>query len=164
MRAFGRAVPRLEGVPLAELTRNGVRGIICDLDNTLVPAHGEEEPEATAGFLAAARGLGLSAVILSNGRAERSARIGVLLGLPAIGSARKPFGRGYRKALEILGLPPEQVAVIGDQFLTDALGAWCQRIRVVLVDPLTTSEGLLVRAGRPVDRVLRSMLVKRIES
>lgn len=162
MREFGRTVPGLTAVPLAELAKSGVRGIILDLDNTLVPARCEEVPRVTQQFLAEAHSLGLSAVILSNGSVERSTRLGGLLGLQAIGTARKPFGMGYRKALEILGMQAEQVVAIGDQFLTDALGAWRQRMRVVLVDPLTPHEGLLVRAGRPVDRALRRMLIRHI--
>ena len=164
MREFGRTVSGLTGMPLAGLAKSGVRGIILDLDNTLVATRCEDVPAATERFLAEVRGLGLSAVILSNGSAERATRLGKLLGLPAIGTARKPFGMGYRKALEILGMQPEQVVAIGDQFLTDALGAWHQRIRVVLVEPLTPREALLVRAGRPVDRALRYMLLRHTDA
>ncbi len=162
MREFGRSVQGLAAMPLVELAKSGVRGIILDLDNTLVPAHCEEVPADTHQFLAEACCLGLSAVILSNGSVGRSIRLGGLLGIPAIGAARKPFGLGYRKALEILGMHPEQVVAIGDQFLTDAVGAWNQRIHIVLVDPLSPREALLVRAGRPVDRALRRMLVRHI--
>lgn len=163
MRGFGHAVPGLAAVPLSELVQQGVQGIIFDLDNTLMPARSEEVPGETQRFLAEVDRLGLSAVILSNGRRQRAEKLARLVGLPVISSAKKPFGGGYRKALGLLGLPPEKVVAVGDQFLTDSIGAWRQRIRVVLVDPLTPHEALLVRACRPVDRILRRLLVPRVE-
>lgn len=164
MKRFLLAVPRLDAVPLEELARAGVMGLLFDLDNTLVAARGEEVPAETERFLEEVRRLGLSAVIVSNGRRPRAERLGRLLGLPVVGAAKKPFGGGYRRAFAILRLPADKVAAVGDQFLTDAIGGWRQGMPVILVDPLTTRESLLVRAARPVDRALRRLLLPRGES
>lgn len=164
MTRYVRAVPDLGAVPLEELVLRGVRGLLLDLDNTLVPARSADVPAGTRLFLQEAQRFGLAAVILSNGRKARAEQLGQMLGLPAVGRAKKPLGGGYRRALAILGLPSSEVAAIGDQFLTDGIGAWCQGMPLALVDPITSSEALLVRLGRPVDRILRRLLLRRAGS
>ncbi len=164
MTRLVRVVPGLGAVPLEELVRIGVRGLLLDLDNTLVTARGGEVPAETRLFLQEARRLGLAAVILSNGRRARAEQFGRMFDLPSVGRAKKPFGGGYRRALAILGLPGSAVAAIGDQFLTDGIGAWCQGMSFALVEPITSSEALLVRLGRPADRILRRLLLRRAGS
>ena len=156
-----QAIDGLDAVPLAELGRLGVGGLLCDLDNTLVPAGGDDVPAETVRFLEEVRRLGFGVVIVSNGRRQRAERLGGMLGLPVVSRARKPFGGGYRRALAILGLPSDKVAAVGDQFLTDGIGAWRQGMPVFLVEPLAREEALLVRAARPVDRILRRLLLPR---
>lgn len=150
----------LAGLPLVRLRAGGVEGLLLDLDNTLVPARSTRVPLATAEFLQALADTGLRAVIVSNGSRRRSAELGALLGLPAVDRAKKPLQGGYRRALEILGLPSQKVAAVGDQFLTDGVGGLCLGVPVFLVEPLSPTENLLVRAARPLDRALRHLLVE----
>lgn len=159
LNGLRRSVPGLGAVPLADLRAAGTRGLILDLDNTLVPPSRDEVPRETRVFLDEARRLGLRAIILSNGRRARTARLAAHLELPFIAPAKKPAAGGYRHALSALGLTPAQVVAIGDQFLTDGLGAWRQGIPWILTEPLTRREGLLVRVARPVDRILRRLLL-----
>lgn len=149
----------LAGLPLARLRAAGVEGLLLDLDNTLVPAGSTQVPKETKAFLAGLADIGLRAAIVSNGSRRRTAQLAAALGLPWVSRARKPFGSGYRQALQILGLPREKVAAVGDQFLTDGIGGLALKVPIFLVEPLSPAESLLVRAGRPVDRVLRRLLV-----
>ena len=159
MKRYLISVPSVVDVPLRELMDMGVRGLIFDLDNTLVMPHSDEVPSATARLLKEAKELGLATVIVSNSRAARVERLGRRLGIPVVAKARKPFAAAYRKGLAVLGLPSGQVAAIGDHFLTDGLGALRQGMPLVLVDPISRQEDFLVRAARPVDFILRRLLL-----
>jgi len=161
VRAQLQAVPSLAEVPLQQLRATGVRGLLLDLDNTLVPARTEAVTPEAERFLAQARSLGMQGIIVSNGRRQRAQRIAASLGLPAVGRAKKPFPGGYRRALRHLDLQVCEVAAVGDQMLTDGVGGWLQGVKVFLVEPLSREESLLVQLGRPADRVLRRLLVRR---
>ncbi len=161
MKRYLTAVATIDAVPLQELVALGVRGLIFDLDNTLVAAHSEEVPAATTDFLREARRLGLATVIVSNARRPRAERLGQIMSVPVVARARKPFAGAYRKGLAVLQLPGHQVAAVGDHFLTDGLGALRQGMPLVLVDPISRDEDFLVRAARPVDYVLRRLLLPR---
>ncbi len=159
MKRYLISVPSVGDVPLRQLMEMGVRGLIFDLDNTLVRPHSDEVPTATSRLLREAQELGLATVIVSNSRATRVERLGRRMGIPVVAKARKPFAAAYRKGLAVLGLPGGQVAAIGDHFLTDGLGALRQGMPLVLVDPISREEDFLVWAARPVDFILRRLLL-----
>ena len=156
-----QAVRGIQDLPLEQLRGAGVLGLILDLDNTLVPPGSDEVPGETRRFLADLRRLGLLSVIVSNTRSERADQIGQAMGLPVVSRARKPFGRGYRRALGLMRLPADKVVAVGDQLLTDGAGAWRQGMPLFLVDPLSRREALLPRLARPLDRILRRLLFGR---
>ena len=107
------------------LRRQGVRGLLLDLDGTLCPSHREDYPAWTAGWLAAMRDAGFSLFLLSNNKhPERVAWFCRQMGIPLyLHLARKPAKKGYLQAAEMLGIPPSAIAVVGDQIFTDVLGA-----------------------------------------
>jgi HAD superfamily phosphatase (TIGR01668 family) len=145
-----RLAARLSAVPIAELCDHGVRGIILDLDNTLV-GYGRDHVEAEdLAWIAKARRGGLSFVLLSNNTTGRVRRVGAELSMPAIDCALKPLPHGFKRALGLLGLPRDQVRAIGDQLFTDVLGAGFAGVRCILVEPLVTSDW-------PGTRILRSL-------
>ena len=140
-------------IDLDALRREGVTGIITDLDNTLV---GAREPLATpelVEWLDRVRSLGFLVVIVSNNNRTRVSRFADPIGIPFIHAARKPSNRSFRKALDLLGLRPEQTVVIGDQMLTDVLGGKRMGLRTILVTPIAPSdEGIFTRFNRIVER------------
>lgn len=139
-----------------------IRGVILDLDNTIVSEDDRYlSPEAEA-WIEKAKCSALQLVILTNG--HRQARIrfwSSRLGVPAIHPARKPFPKAFRQALNRMDLKPHQVIVIGDSFHTDQLGAWligCPMIQVAsLPHPKRSWErviGRFVHRSYPRDRTL----------
>src|SRR5580704_16329624 len=93
-----RFARRLHDVGLDELAASGVRGIIVDLDNTLV-AYTEEEPTVERlAWVARAKERGLTIVMVSNNLTERVRRVGALLGVATIPNALKPLPFGFVRA------------------------------------------------------------------
>ncbi|GIP39548.1 hypothetical protein J31TS4_28280 [Paenibacillus sp. J31TS4] len=146
-------------IVLADLWKNGVRGIITDLDNTLV---GAKIPLATpelVEWLDYLRSLGFQVVIVSNNDETRVGRFAKPLNVPYICSARKPSRSPFRRALDMMKLTPEQTAVIGDQLLTDVLGGNRMGLYTILVQPIARGEeGFFTRINRQIEKAARLIM------
>jgi HAD superfamily phosphatase (TIGR01668 family) len=138
-----------------ELLRElGVRAVMVDLDDTLVPAGSELLEPLFRAWLRELVAAGFPVVILSNGerkRVERYARELEVRGLALVG---KPFRHAFRRGLELLGTAAHETAMVGDQLFTDVLGANLIGLRSVLVSPLSPGKLLHTRALRRLERRL----------
>jgi HAD superfamily phosphatase (TIGR01668 family) len=148
-------------IVLAELWNKGVRGIITDLDNTLV---GAKVPLATpelVEWLKQVQKLGFKVVIVSNNHKTRVTSFCEPLGIPFIYRAKKPTNSAFRRALSIMHLKAEQVAVLGDQMLTDVLGGNRMGLYTILVQPIAPAdEGFMTRINRRLEKVALSFIKK----
>lgn len=115
----------LASVEIDCLLKSRIRGVILDLDNTIIS---EDDRYLSPGFedwIKQARKENLQLFILSNGkRRYRVEYWSRRLGIPAISPAKKPFPGAFRKAMRHMQLQPKRVVVIGDSLHTDVLGAW----------------------------------------
>lgn len=93
---------------------SGVRGLLFDIDNTLVHHGDDSTPEIDALFRRI-QSIGLQTLILSNNTEERIQRFLQNIDAPYVCDADKPRIAGYKKGLELLGLSASQAVVIGDQ-------------------------------------------------
>jgi len=131
---------RLSSISLEQLRASGVRGLIVDLDNTLV-GYGEDALSDGGGaWIASALGAGMRVVLVSNNFTGRVARIATELGVPAVPSALKPLPRAFLRALRLLGTPRAATVVVGDQLFTDVLGAKLVGVRSILLEPLVAHD------------------------
>ena len=130
----------------------GVRGIIFDIDNTLVPqdAPATEETEA---FFREIHAMGFRTCVISNNSEERVKPFAQRTGSDYVFHARKPLKRSYRKAMEYLGTDPDTTLFIGDQLLTDMFGARRLGIPCVLVKPVSLASDIAtVRFKRKIEK------------
>ena len=128
--------PRISHIGFDALLADGVRGVILDLDNTLVGYRALQPDAGDAAWVAHAPEHGIRVVLVTNNATPWAADVAKNLGIPIVANARKPLPRGFRRALELLDLPREAVIVIGDQLFTDVLGAKLFGLRAILVEPL----------------------------
>ncbi len=140
----------------ADLSARGIKGVILDLDDTLVEQFEKTPTEAVRTWMAHAREH-LAMVILSNNRRRtRVAPIAAEFGVPFIHLALKPLLIGFRKALRILGADPREVAVVGDQLFTDVLGGKRLGAFTILVQPMSPERRLLRRLMRRAETAVLS--------
>lgn len=157
MRALLRPTLRVEtlrDVNLRLLRQRGIRCLILDLDNTLVPWGGVKPQAAALAWLTEAKRRGFRAVILSNNGAARVRAAAAALGVPYIPLARKPLAYAYRKAMKLMGGTPKDTAVIGDQLFTDILGGNRLGLMTILVRPLADEEFIGTRLLRHAERIV----------
>lgn len=132
----------------------GVRAVMVDLDDTLVPAGSELLEPLFRAWLGGLVAAGFPVVILSNGERKRVERWSRDLGVRGLAMVGKPFHHGFRRGLALLGTPAHETAMVGDQLFTDVLGANLVGLRSVLVSPLSPGKLLHTRALRRLERRL----------
>ncbi|WP_217594845.1 YqeG family HAD IIIA-type phosphatase [Cohnella sp. GbtcB17] len=148
-------------IDLASLSDMGVRGIITDLDNTLVSAGTALATPELIAWLDKVKSLGFKVVILSNNNLMRVAKFAEPLGIPFIPAARKPFNKAFKQALNLLELKAEQAVVVGDQMMTDVLGGRRMGLHTILVTPIARAEeGWGTRMNRRIEKIALSRLTK----
>lgn len=148
-------------IGLTDLWKEGIRGIITDLDNTLV---GAKVPLATPElieWLKYLQSLGFKVVIVSNNNESRVGNFAKPLNIPFIHRARKPANQAFRRAMNMMELESEQVAVIGDQMLTDVLGGNRAGLFTIMVRPISLmDEGFFTKINRRVEKAARVFIKK----
>lgn len=110
----------------------GYRGILFDIDNTLVP-HGADATQEADRLLDAVQRAGFRVLLLTDNGEGRIRRFLGDKSLPYIGNAGKPRPHSFRKAVQMLGLKRSEVLVIGDQLFLDILGANLSGLASILV-------------------------------
>ena len=101
-------------IDYADLYRKGYRGVIFDIDNTLVP-HGAPATKEAAAFFASLRETGFSTCLLSNNQKPRVAPFADAVGSIYIENAHKPSVKNYQEACRRMGIKEEQAVFVGDQ-------------------------------------------------
>ncbi len=147
--------PDIFSIELDKLEQKGVQGIICDIDNTIVPYSDKKLITGARDWFKCLQERGFEVCLISNGRESRVKQFRDHLNLPAISLAVKPTKRAFLKATrDILQLEKHRVAVIGDQIFTDVLGGNRLNLVTVLVDPLEKKELLFTKLMRLVEKMV----------
>lgn len=146
---------------LAGVGRQGIKGLILDLDNTLVQWNFPEPPQRVRDWFKELRERGFRACIVSNNTASRVQTFTAPLGVPSIHKAVKPRRSAFRRAMSVMGTGPDDTAVIGDQVLTDIFGGRRLGLLTILVDPLEPREFLGTRLVRIAERAWLGYLSRR---
>lgn len=131
----------------------GYRGVIFDIDNTLVH-HGEDStPEVDELFRQIQRS-GLKTLLLSNNSAERIERFLRNIDSLYIPDADKPRADNYYNAIGMLGLKRNEVVFVGDQLFTDIYGANKCGIANILVEFLRHKSETKIGKKRTVEKYI----------
>lgn len=148
--------PRISAISLDELSDAGVRGLIIDLDDTLVGYKQPHPDERDAAWIAAAVKRGIKIVIVSNNVRAWVESVAGRLSVGFVHNALKPFPGGFGRALQVLGTKKHETLVIGDQVFTDVLGASLLGLRTILTDPLVIRSDFWMRLLRWFERRVTS--------
>ena len=126
------------GIDYEALYRKGYRGLIYDVDNTLVP-HGAPADDRAKALFERLHTIGFSAVLLSNNKEPRVKMFNDAVQVSYIYKAGKPNPANYRKAMEQMGTDEKNTLFVGDQIFTDIWGANRAGMDTVLMEPVDKS-------------------------
>ncbi len=156
-------VDRIQDIELLELKKKNIKGLILDIDNTLVPMHMREADENAVRWIEKVKNAGIKACIVSNASSKRVIKFNERLELHAIHRASKPGTRAFLKAARLMGLNPGETAVIGDQIFTDIYGGNKVDMFTILVKPIDAKEWFFIRLKRLGEKIVLSEYNKRTE-
>lgn len=132
----------------------GYRGLIYDVDNTLVP-HGAPADERAKRLFERLSGIGFSVVLLSNNKELRVKSFAEdVRYADYIFKAGKPSEKGYREAMRRMGTDEKTTLFVGDQLFTDVWGAKRTGIRSILVRPIHPKEEIQIILKRQLERIV----------
>lgn len=141
------------GIPFEKLYEEGYRGIIFDIDNTLVP-HGAPADERAKELFARLKQIGFDCCLLSNNQEPRVKMFNDDVQVNYIFDAHKPSVKNYQKAMEIMGTDVNSTIFIGDQLFTDVWGAKRTGIRNILVKPIHPKEEIQIVFKRYLEKIV----------
>ncbi len=134
------------------LRERGIKGVITDLDNTLVAW---DQPEATPEIIEWFKTMkeeGLQVTIISNNNENRVKYFSNPLDITFISKAKKPMQKAFKRARQSMNLSKDEVVVIGDQLLTDIFGGNRAGLYTVLVVPIVQTDGVVTKFNRKIER------------
>jgi len=143
------------------LRSNGIRGLILDLDETLVSAlEHTPSPQVHAWIQQMKAGAFEVYIVSNNFNAARVQQVADELDVPCACRAAKPRRRGFRVALEVMGLEPHEVAIVGDQVFTDILGGNRLGAYTILATPIAPE----YKPWRKLMRVVEGIFIRDLDT
>ena len=137
-------------IDFEDLYRKGFRGVIFDIDNTLVP-HGAPATKEAIRFFKKLRRIGFQTCLLSNNRKSRVEPFAEAVGSAYIANAHKPS----------TGISRDEAVFVGDQLFTDVYGAKRSGIYQILVKPIHPKEEIQIVLKRKLEKIVLSSYAKK---
>lgn len=135
------------------LWERGIRGLIFDIDNTLVP-HGAPADENIQKLFLQLHHMGFKICLLSNNKMPRVASFASQVDALYIYKAQKPSPKGYERAMKQMKTYPATTVFVGDQIFTDIWGANRAGIYSVLVKPINPKEEIQIVLKRYPEKLI----------
>ncbi len=136
-----------------EMFSRGIRGLIFDIDNTLVP-HGAPPDDKAAELFSRLHGNGYKTFILSNNKEPRVRSFAEGVCSEYIYKAGKPSASGYLEAMNRMGTDCSNTVSVGDQIFTDVWGAGNAGIKSILVHRIDSHEEIQIHLKRIPEHIV----------
>ena len=142
--------------------RHGYRGVIFDIDNTLVP-HGAPATDEAIEFFRKLRTIGFKTMLLSNNKEPRVKGFAEQVKSRYLYKAGKPGAKGYTRAMELMGTDKDTTLFIGDQLFTDIWGANRLGIRTILTKPIDPKEEIQIVLKRLLEKPILYLYHRKVK-
>ena len=152
---------KVSEISLEYLKQNNIKGLILDVDNTLIDYY-RNISEDTTNWVNNLKQSGIKMCILSNSnKQEKVKEVARKLELQYTYFGTKPLKRGFKKAKKMLGLKNSQIAVVGDQIFTDVLGANRMKMHPILVEPIKEKDIFITLLKRPIENTIKKKFLEK---
>ena len=144
-----------------DLQEKGIKGIITDLDNTLVEWDRPNATPRVIEWFEEMKKNQIKVTIVSNNNEKRVKSFSDPLDIAFIFRARKPLALAFHRAAKQMNIKKEETVVIGDQLLTDVLGGNRGGFHTILVVPVAQTDGIATKFNRMVERKILNWFRKK---
>lgn len=156
-------VNSIHEINFKQLYKEGIRGLLFDIDNTLAPYDVEHPYKETIDLFEDLKSMGFKIGLVSNNNETRVVKFNEKLKLYAVHKALKPMTRNLKKAMEVLDLTKKETAIIGDQIFTDVYGGNRLKIKTILVVPISEKDEWITRIKRNTEKKVLNAYLKRVK-
>ncbi len=151
---------RITDISIEFLKKNNIKALILDVDNTLIDID-KNFVEGLEEWHKNICNSGVKTIILSNSNnVDKVISVAKALEIEYIYFGTKPLKRGFKKAIEKLQVPPENIAAVGDQIFTDIIGANRCKIFPILVEPVNEKDLFITKWKRPIEEKIIKKYLK----
>ena len=151
----------LKEITLELLNENNIKGLILDVDNTLID-YDKNLLDGAKQWCDNLKQNKIKICILSNtNKLKKVEKVAKILDLEYIYFAHKPNKKGFLKAQNLLGLKVEEIAIVGDQIFTDVLGGNKVGMFTILTKPIDERDIIITKVKRPFEKVIINSYLKR---
>lgn len=140
-------------IDFEQLYEEGIRGLIFDIDNTLVP-HGAPADDRAIALFDRLKKIGFRCCLISNNQEPRVKMFNEKIQVDYVYNAHKPSVKNYKKAMEIMHTDEKSTVFIGDQLFTDVWGAKRTGIPNILVKPIHPKEEIQIVLKRYLEKIV----------
>lgn len=136
-----------------------IKGIILDVDNTLIN-YDKVLLKGLEQWIIRIKKEKVKFCIVSNSDDKNKVEtIAKRLDIPYFYFAMKPLKSGFKKAQKLLQLESKNIAVVGDQILTDVWGANRCNMFSILVKPIDEKDIWITKLKRPIEnKILKKVI------
>ena len=143
------------------LRNKGIKMLICDIDNTLVPFDQHYPDDGVFAFIEDLKKNDIIHVLISNNKTFRVKEFAKVLNFSYYPSVKKQLKITYRKVLNDFQIYKGEVATLGDQLLTDVLGSKRIGLLTILAKPLVTRDINYTKINRFIERYVYQLLERK---
>lgn len=145
----------------SKLKENGIKCLLFDLDNTCIPYREKEPSEKLINFFAELEDMGFKTILFSNSPKKRLEPFKNKLNIDCCANARKPRKEKFLKVLKMNNLNLSEVAIIGDQLITDIYGGNRVGIKTILVNPMSEIDMPFTKINRIIEKIKIKKMTKK---
>ena len=152
--------PSIYKIDYQTLKKENINTLLFDIDNTITKVDDLNVPQETIELMENLKKQEFKILLFSNNHQQRAFPVAQKLNLPLLSDAGKPEKKAYAKALNILNSTKENTAAIGDQLLSDVVGAKKYGIKAILVDQLSKENNIQTGLAQKLQKYMIKKLSK----
>ncbi len=145
-------------IDYSKLLNRGIKCILFDLDNTIVSPFNSQPTKKTKDLFISLKQKGFKVIIFTNSPKMRLKEFKNYFGVDGVANARKPFPGKLKKVLEKYGYDVNEVAIVGDQMMTDIKVGNKVGITTILIVPISSKDFIVTKLNRFFERKMMQKL------
>ena len=150
-------------ITIEYLKKYDIRGLVLDVDNTLIDFDRKMDEKVKI-WVKNLKNEGIKFCIVSNtNKEEKVKKVSQDLDIPYFYFAKKPSRKGFFKAMNLMGLQSKNVAAVGDQIMTDVIGANRSKMFSILVEPVGKKDIFITKVKRPIENLIIKRYLSKIK-
>ncbi len=138
----------------------GIKCLLFDLDNTIITGDIKKPSKKVIDFIGNLKEIGFRIIIFSNASKKKLIPFKEILEVDCSAKSCKPFKKKFKKVIKEFRYSENEIALIGDQLVTDMLGGNRVGIYTILVDRISGKEHIFTKLNRVFEKIIRIRLKK----